>query len=347
MSIGVVLVLAGTANARPPAPGARFVTDAHDERAVLQVAENGRSVVSAGIPFSPTWFDYFGSYATTTASCGQAQYDVTLKFGAPGFTRIAISRLGNFHGVATVSTSSNPADTGAAAINGRFRGASAILRIRRGTLNPAREGGSCPLRPQVFKLHERRVPAYRGCARTPRPALLRTRLGRIYRSWGEDEGGRSPYAYGCLSGGRQIALGRAGDDNTYGTIGEFRMAGAFVSWVEDVHIEFSSDSYSLAVADLRGFGRGVRSVYPVPDSNTLYDTRFSATLLTPTGSSAWIATYCLDVRCAQNGRDVWVADAAGVRRVDRDAAIVPESLTRTGATVTWLAGSERRSASIG
>ena len=87
----VVLVVAllgvtwsAPAFAARPVPGGRYLLTAPDpdssdgpsHMGVLQVSRTGRALTSEGIPWSPEFYDYFGSYFEDLVQCQSARDDM-------------------------------------------------------------------------------------------------------------------------------------------------------------------------------------------------------------------------------------------------------------------------------
>jgi hypothetical protein len=315
---------------------------------VLQVSDDGRSLASTGVPFSPVMFDnYGGSYFSPQPECEGSEWgDVDFFLGAPLYVSAPITPA---HTFTTVVRFSEPGYASAwARLGGRFVGDTAIVTVTDGVFTVASDGTQCPMAHTRFGFHRRTMPPFGSCMAAKGRTVIATRRSRIYKNWGVDERGRDTYAYGCLRHGRQIALGRSSGDNTYGTLNRFHLAGPYVSSVDDVHVEFDFDVETLAVVDLRGFGRAVRSEDAIPPvkRNTFGD-HFARTVLTPRGSSAWVASYCRNEHCRGGRfREVWIADRKGTRRVDHSRKIDPSSLALHGRRISWRTGGVLHSAPI-
>jgi hypothetical protein len=188
------------------------------------------------------------------------------------------------------------------------------------------------------------MPAFGTCAAAPGKTVLLTAESRVYKNWGVDElGDKDLYAYGCIFGGRAIALG-VSSGSIDGSLEQFRLVGPYVSFVAKADDETGLEE-TLGVVDLRGIGRTLRTIAPSPLIGGEND--FAATpLLSSRGASAWVADSCAEGSCT-GPYEVWIADRAGPRRVDRGAGTDPESLALHRGRVTWTDDGVRRAAAIG
>jgi hypothetical protein len=241
---------------------------------------------------------------------------------------------------------------------GRLRGTftgqhEAVVRVIAGRYHAKYVRGRCRVPHRLFHFHLRSLPPFPSCEAAPGRTLASSAEGHIYQATGVDELGRTPYAYGCLFGGQRLVLGRSeGNDPHGGDLGNlaaFKLAGPYVSF-EELWNEIGSVSDSLDVVDLRGSGSTARAVrYAAPDKASSFDGVFEKTILTPFGSVAWIGSYCLsEWHCvtAQLRYEVWIADAAGQRRLDIGRKIRPKSLVLRGGEVVWSNNAAERSAPI-
>jgi hypothetical protein len=348
----VLLALAWPASALAarPVPGGRYLLFAKGSvygitlSGVLQLSGSGRALISDGIPFSPVWRHYFGSYLQKSLNCGSNKDDAVFHLGTPGYQPVPVDSYGRFTTVA-MSDQSGSTDSEVVQLRGRFVSRSeAVVEIVSGTYQPAQAMTSCAIPHQTFHFHLRPMPPFGSCAKAPGRTVLSTARSRVYTTWGVDETGRQTYAYACLRGGRAIPLGGTsyGFD---GSVAKFRLAGPFASFVYGVDNE-GGQSEVLGVVDLRGLGRTVRAV--VPSSENPGVNHFAAKpLLAPDGSSAWVAQICPPESDCTASYEVWIADRGGTRRVDQGLAVDPASLALRGSTVAWTNDGESRSAPIG
>jgi hypothetical protein len=348
LALGLLaLAWPASALAARPAPGGRYLLFAKGSvygitsSGVLQVSGSGRALTSDAIPFSPVWRHYFGSYLQQAVPCGSVA--PAFHLGAPGAAPVPIDSHGRFSVVAMGETGF--ADAATVQLQGRFVSRSeAVVQIVSGTYQPAQSQASCAIPPKTFHFQLRPMPPFGSCATAPGRTVLRTARSRLYKTWGVDEAGRQTYAYACLRGGRAVPLG--GTTYTFdGSVGRFRLAGPFASFVYGVNNE-GGRSEVLGVVDLHGRGRTVRAVVPSPDNRDV--NHFAASpLLAPDGSSAWVAQVCPpEVGCTA-AYEVWVADRSGSRRVDQGGGVDPASLALRGSRVTWTNGGARQSVQLG
>ena len=362
----VVLVVALVAWVGPvpalaahPVPSGRYLLSAPDpdssdgpsHMGVLQVSRSGRALTSEGIPWSPWFYDYFGSYFEDLVSCAGPpdeeigstyEANAEFRFGAPENRPVRIDRDGRFD----VQATSDEGGDAKIALRGQFVSrAKAVLSIVAGTYQVDADSPDCAIPPRTFHFRLRPMPRFGSCARAPGRMVLESARGRVYKTWGVDEMWRDRWAYACLFGGRAIALGAApgGVAAGDGAVQKFRLAGLYVSYVNYLNHE-SGWVEKVVVVDLRGRGRTVR-VEP-PSTKKHPDYHLAATpLLTARGSSAWVAYDCSQRTCG-HPYEVWIADRAGKRRVDHGSGIDPASLALSGRRVTWTHHGVRRSAPI-
>jgi hypothetical protein len=333
--------------AAPPVPSGRYLLMTRGsiygitQGGVLQLSGGRRALSSDGIPFSPVWKHHFGSYLTTSFRCGAQNATVDLFLGGPGFGAAAVDRAGRF---TAVGVTDQVVATAMVQLQGRFVSrAEAVVELVAGTYQPGQGMPSCPIPRQRFHFGLRPMPPFGRCATAPGATVLSTTRSRLYKTWGVDEGGRQTYAYACLRGGRAVSLG--GTTYTFdGSVGEFRLAGRYASFVYGVNNE-SGRSEVLGVVDLRGRGRTVRAVDPSSE-NADVNHFVGKPLLSAGGSSAWVAQVCPPEHDCTAAYEVWVADRAGSRRVDQGPAIVPASLALRGSLATWTNDGVRRSAPL-
>ena len=179
------------------------------------------------------------------------------------------------------------------------------------------------------------MPAFGSCATAAGKTVLLTAESRVYKN-------KDLFAYGCVFGGRAIALG-VSSGSIDGSIEQFRLVGPYVSFVSKVNNEGGLEE-TLKVVDLRGTGRTLRVVSPSAVNSREND--FAATpLLSSRGASAWVADSCVDGGCT-GPYEVWIADRAGPHRVDHGAGIDPESLALHRGRVTWTDDGVGRAAAI-
>src|SRR4051794_28255506 len=353
----VVLVLGlfllawpASALAARPVPGGRYLLFAKgtiygtERSGVLQLSGSGRALTSDGIPFSPVWRHYFGSYLQKSLSCGSDEEDAVFHLGAPGSPPVAVGS----HGCFTTVAMSDPTESSGSQVvqlRGNFSSRSkAVVEIVKGTFQPEGAKQPCPIPHQTLHFHLRPMPPFGRCATAAGRTVLSTARSRVYKTWGVDETGRQTYAYACLRGGRPIPLG-ATSSGIDGSVAKFRLAGQYASFVYGVDNE-GGRTEVLGVVDLRGLGRTVRAVVPSSENDDV--NHFVANpLLAPDGSSAWVAQVCPPENSCTAAYEVWIADGGGTRRVDPGPAVDPKSLALRGSTVVWTTGGESRSAPIG
>jgi hypothetical protein len=352
LAVGVLLlVVPAAALAARPVPGGRYLLmqtfqPANDgipvHMGVLQVAPNGRALTSEGVPYSPVSDDYFGSYFEDQLHVCGLTSDPYFRFGAPENRPVGIDRSGRFEARATGDD--DRINLATITLRGRFVSRTrAVLSIVAGTYRADRQSPVCAIPRQTVHFRLRPMPPFGSCARAHGKTVLSTATSRVYKTWGVDEVGGDRYAYACRFGGHAIALGASAGDPD-GTTQHFQLAGPYVSFVSYINNESGLVEH-VGVVDLRGFGRTVRSAAP---STTTGDYGFAAKpLLSARGSSAWVAFDC-GHRNRACGRpyEVWVADRAGTRRVDRGDHVNPKSLTLHGTTLSWRNGGETKTATL-
>ena len=355
-TVGLLLVLCGlacpaSALAARPVPGGRYLLFAKGSvygitlSGVLQVSGSGRALTSDGIPFSPVWRYYFGSYLQKSLRCGSDEADAVFHLGAPGSPPVAVGSHGRFTTVA-MGDPTESSGSQVVQLRGHFASRSeAVVEIVKGTFQPEGATQPCPIPHQTLHFHLRPMPPFGRCATAAGRTVLSTARSRVYKTWGVDETGRQTYAYACLRGGRPIPLGGTsyGFD---GSVAKFRLAGQYASFVYGVDNE-GGRTEVLGVIDLRGLGRTVRAVVPSPENDNDVNHFVANPLLAPDGSSAWVAQDCPPEHSCTAAYEVWIADGGGTRRVDPGPAVDPKSLALRGSTVVWTNGGESRSAPIG
>ena len=334
-----------------PVPGGRYLLmqtfqpandGIPDHMGVLQVAPNGRALTSEGVPYSPVFDDYFGSYFEDQLQVCGLTSDPDFQFGAPENRSVRIDRSGRF--VARATSADDDINLATITLRGRFVSRTkAVLSIVAGTYQEDRQSPICAIPRRTVGFRLRPMPPFGSCATAHGKTVLSTATSRVYKTWGVDEVGGDRYAYACRFGGRAIALGASSGDPD-GTTQQFQLAGPYVSFVSYINNESGLVEH-VGVVDLRGFGRTVRSAAPSTSEDTY---GFAAKpLLTARGSSAWVAYDCghQDRTCGRP-YEVWIADRAGKRRVDHGSGMVPASLALTGGGVSWTHHGVRRSAHI-
>lgn len=362
VAISGTLLLCSSASAVQPKPGSRYLLPAHENRSLgltqhegaLQVSDDGKRLITTPVWYSPVEYGISASYIEALLTCphvGEVDNAIFMLGGAQ-HTAIPISSDGRFVVRVNADTSDTP-DRAWVRLRGTFlaRGR-ATVEIVGGRYMPTGHSGGCAIHRRVFHFHRRQTPPFPSCQAAPGRTIVQTATARVYKNSGVDEIGRARYAYACLFAGHQIALGRSSSDNDYGTLDQFDLAGDFVSFREDFHIEFAPDAELLHVVDLRQFGAAIREVdYPIPDEKeSAYYPTFDASVVTPLGSLAWIAGYCTSDKGCDSPAvvfDVWIEDRAGARRVDTGQRIDPASLrVANDSTLEWTNGGASRSAPI-
>jgi len=353
------------------------------EVGTLRVADDGKAITSKGdIPFS-VWEDgVSASYLAFTPHCGRVRERVFFALGAPGYARIPIRPDGTFSARAPGASDWYPHQDGWGAsiatlggklswirIRGAFTARGAVVRIVSGRFNSrfADRRHSCRIPPRSFRFVRQRVPRFAGCRDPGFKTLASTATSRIFSAPATREFGRAPTAYGCVDGEPPVALADMSVGYTgFGAIAPetpILLAGPYAAYIEafdpDAGDAAGIDFY-LVVVDLRPPGHAIRDLVPVPDINKLGTAEaptFGDVVLTAAGSVAWIGGYCASgfqtygnesgdcvAPDAKYGYEVWIADAAGLRRVDSGADI--KSLTLAEGSVSWVNGATSRSAAI-
>jgi len=191
-----LLAWPASALAARPVPGGRYLLFAKgtiygtERSGVLQLSGSGRALTSDGIPFSPVWRHYFGSYLEKSVSCGSAaQDDAVFHLGAPGYQPVPIDSRGRFTIVATGDQNA-PYNSEVAQLRGRFVSRSeAVVEIVSGTFLSPQGMTSCPIPHQTFRFQLRPMPPFGTCAKAPGRTVLSTARSRLYKTWGVDETG--------------------------------------------------------------------------------------------------------------------------------------------------------------
>ena len=305
-------------------PGGRYLLTAPDpdssdgpnHMGVLQVSRTGRALTSEGIPWSPEFYDYFGSYFEDLLQCQSAPDDMgstdtveanpDFRFGGPENRAVRIDDGGRF--VARTTSGDDDINLATITLQGQFVSRTkAVVSIVAGTYQEDRQSPICAIPSRTFRFRLRPMPPFGSCARAPGTTVLTTARGRVYKTSGVDEMWRA-LGVRLLVDRQAIALGASpgGVDAIDGAVQKFRLAGPYVSY-----IDFSNNEAgwveNVAVVDLRGIGRTVR-VGP-PSRNPNYE--LAATpLLTARGSSVWVTYDCGRQNRACGHPQVWVADRA-------------------------------------
>jgi hypothetical protein len=146
--------------------------------------------------------------------------------------------------------------------------------------------------------------------------------------------------------GKPHRLNRQGTFGLNDLVG-FTFAGHFVAFEEDFGSAAGGAAYDVVVRDLRD-GRLVVDL-SVSERGGDLDDSAEALLLKPNGSVAWLASTGPPGDSEDHGLyEIHVADRDGVRMLDQDTAIAPDSLRLSAdhRHVSWLHANERRTASI-
>jgi hypothetical protein len=250
--------------ARPAAAG-RYLwngpTNGYRSEGVLQFSPGERRITSEGWE-SGEFFDYYGSYLTIDVECEDVGDALDFKFGGPAGQRVLVSASGTFRaslrstGSGGSTSAGGPTGTGHITVRGRVLNRTQVLVMLRGQWGPTEQPEACAIPPQRLVFHLQREPRFADCAHHPGHTLLTTKAGFVYRARGEDEYRSSPWAYACLVGGRQIALGPLTDEATIElTMYDFRLTGTEVRYTQATPIEFAPTAIHVLTVDLRGYGR--------------------------------------------------------------------------------------------
>jgi hypothetical protein len=157
--------------------------------------------------------------------------------------------------------------------------------------------------------------------------------------------GNERRTYGCLhSTGRRVALDQSIDGDAYiDSEPPYRLAGRYVAHKAAYAPQeaYQSWEYGVDVVDLRT-GRVRRSARAAWDDGEPYDPenppdpRFSAFVLTTSGSAAWIASW--------GDPQAWRLDSRGPKLLDQGKRL--SALRVTDGRVSWVNGETRKSASF-
>jgi hypothetical protein len=313
-----LLMFPSPSGAAKPVAGARYLGEGMFGEvgpfAALQVAADGRRFGAAGT----------GSFI----ECGREATGDTVRFRLRRPRRIRIGSDGRFAFVLRRRAAE-------LWVRGRFRTRDTIRLTERTQPRSFCDSGA-------LTLHRKFERSFTGCRSQPARTLVESDTGRIFQQ--REFGASDPYyftpiAYGCLySANEPVALGEDGKglDGHGQDLSHFRLAGAFAGFASNVcPIDYCANG--VEAVDLRD-GKTKRhsgSRGPGTDSggHLVWDVALS-----DNGSIAWISSQ------DREQTEVWADDALGVRKLDSGNSIQPKSLSLTGATLTWRAGTETRSA---
>jgi hypothetical protein len=340
----------------------------------------------ADVPFSVWEDGVSASYLAFTPSCGHVRERVFFALGAPGYAATPIKPDGTFTARAPGVSDWYPYQDGWGLstreiggkfswirVHGAFTRGGVALRIVGGRFHTrfADRPRTCRITPRSFRFTRQRVPSFRGgCRDAAFRTLAESATSRVFAAPETREFGTGTAAYGCVDGGSPVALGELSNGYTgFGSLAPgspIVVAGAHAAYLEAFDPDAGDAAgidFSLVVVDLHPPGHATRDLEPVPDINRLKGPAdaptFGRFVLTERGSVAWVGIYCASgyqasdnesgycvTPAARFGYEVWIADAAGTRKVDAGSDIDDDSLRLTGAAVTWVKGGETRSAPI-
>ena len=159
-------------------------------------------------------------------------------------------------------------------------------------------------------------------------------------------------AYGCLY--RQGDLVRLS-----GAVGQYRLAGRYAAYFLRYAEVGDITQYRVMVRDLRTGGfRHIEAAYSdLPEQRP--DDGYTAARVTNltlkrNGSVAWLSCFPRDADVSHHCRapqpdlewEAWRADTRGRKLLDASDEVRVRSLRREGSTLTWLHGSETRTATL-